>query len=211
MYTILIDSDNTMRQTVVQNIVCRSKLVDKLHFLTAQTYGEYDMSQFTVTLEYKLPISKEYHTETLKLSDALYKDEWLEYILPFDTALTKEAGEIEILITFTAAVANEETGEITQYVRKIEPTTITIAPLPNWADLIPDSALSALDQRLIALQAVANNLNQTIIMLDNEKADNIAMDDNEVYLTANGNKIGDSITINVSEVVAPSEVPVVNI
>lgn len=104
----------------MQNIVCRSKLVDKLHFLTAQTYGEYDMSQFTVTLEYKLPISKEYHTETLKLSDALYKDEWLEYVLPFDTALTKEAGEIEILITFTAAVANEETGEITQYVRKIE-------------------------------------------------------------------------------------------
>lgn len=189
MYTILIDSDNTMRATVVQNIVCRNKLVDKLHFLTAQTYGDYDMSQFTVTLEYKLPISKEYHTETLKLSDALYKNEWLEYVLPFDTALTKEAGDIEILITFSAAVANEETGEITQYVRKIEPITVTIAPLPNWADMIPDSALSALDQRILALQAVTNNINQAIQLLDDEKADNIAMDNDQVYLTSNGNII----------------------
>ena len=88
MYTILINSDNELVHTVKERIMCRSKLVDSLHFLTEPTYKETDMMPFTVTLEYRLPISKEYHIEILDRSEDMYKG-MLEYKLPFDSTLTK--------------------------------------------------------------------------------------------------------------------------
>ena len=100
MYTILVNDDNTLTTSVRERIMQRSKLVDSLHFLCPQTYKELDMADFTVTLEYILPVSREYKTEELVKSDELYK-EMLEYKLPFDTDLTKEAGEIEVKLTFS--------------------------------------------------------------------------------------------------------------
>ena len=43
----------------------------------------------------------------------------MEYKLPFDTNLTKEAGEIEVKITFSKVDLDEDGNDI-QYVRKIE-------------------------------------------------------------------------------------------
>ena len=74
MYTILVNDDNSLQTTVRERIMQRSKLVDTLHFLVEPTYKEQDMSDFTVTMEYLLPVSREYRTENLVKSDALYKD-----------------------------------------------------------------------------------------------------------------------------------------
>ena len=60
MYTILVNDDNTLTTSVRERIMQRSKLVDSLHFLVSPTYKELDMTDFTVTLEYVLPISKKY-------------------------------------------------------------------------------------------------------------------------------------------------------
>ena len=98
MYTILLDATNELKTSVRERVIQRSKLVDNLHFLVDPTYKGIDMSDFTVMLEYILPVSKEYHTEILVKSDELYKEK-LEYKLPFDTSLTKEAGDIEIQLT----------------------------------------------------------------------------------------------------------------
>ena len=62
LYTILINDDNTLTTSVRERIMQRSKLVDSLHFLCPQTYKELDMDDFTVTLEYILPVSREYKT-----------------------------------------------------------------------------------------------------------------------------------------------------
>ena len=69
MYTILVNSDNSLQTTVRERIMQRSKLVDTLHFLVDPVYKEHDMSAFTVTMEYLLPVSREYHTENLIKSD----------------------------------------------------------------------------------------------------------------------------------------------
>lgn len=193
MYTILVNESNELITTVKERIMQRSKLVDNLHFLMSPTYKGIDMSEFTATMEYILPISREYRTETLIQSDVLYKDQ-LEYVLPFDTLLTKEAGKIEIQLTFTK-VSLDVDGNAKQQVRKTGTAVITIVPISAWSDIIADNALTALDQRLIQVDAMINAANEMNQYLYETKADNITYDKNGkfIQLTANGQPIGDQI------------------
>ena len=196
MYTILVNQDNTMTTSVRERIMQRSKLVDSLHFLCPQIYKELDMTDFTVTLEYILPVSREYKTEELIKSDELYKD-MLEYKVPFDTDLTKEAGEIEVKLTFSKVDLDEEGNNI-QYVRKISSTTIAIVPIEAWCDIIPDKALDAIDQRIIKTDAQIKALMEASEVTRLEKADNIVLDGEtkELYLTADGEQIGDKVKLS---------------
>ena len=196
LYTILINDDNTLTTSVRERIMQRSKLVDSLHFLCPPTYKELDMTDFTVTLEYILPVSREYKTEELIKSDELYKD-MLEYKVPFDTDLTKEAGEIEVKLTFSKVDLDEEGNNI-QYVRKISSTTIAIVPIEAWCDIIPDKALDAIDQRIIKTDAQIKALMEASEVTRLEKADNIVLDGEtkELYLTADGEQIGDKVKLS---------------
>lgn len=193
MYTILLDETNQLVTSIKERIMQRSKLVDSLHFLIDPMYKGIDMSDFTVTLEYLLPVSREYKTEILVKSDGLYKER-LEYKLPLDTCLTKEAGKIEVQLTLTKVELNPD-GTSVQRVRKTSPTTVTILPISAWSDIIADSALSALDQRLIQVDAMLNAVNEMNMYLDETKADNIIYDKetNTIQLTANGTPIGDAV------------------
>ena len=197
MYTFLIGDDNTLTASVTERIMERSKMVDNMHFLADQIYKDVNMSDFTVMLEYVLPISKKYKTEFLKKSENLYKNK-LEYLLPFDTNLTSEAGDIEL--TFTKVEMNSE-GKTTQYVRKVGPGIVHIIPISKWSDIIPDEALSTLDQRIIALEALNKAMTDRFnINLDN-KADNLMYDDeHRIQLTSNGKPIGNAIKITTESV-----------
>ena len=196
MYTILVTDNNNLVTTVKERIMQRSKLVNSLHFLASPIYNELDMSNFTVVMEYILPISREYISEVLVKSDELYKN-MLEYKLPFDTELTKEPGEIEVKLTFSN-VGLDEDGNNFQYVRKISATTITIVPIEAWCDIIPDKALDAIDQRIIKTEAQIKALLEAQEVINIEKADNLVLDseNNELYLTAEGNQIGDKVKLS---------------
>ena len=195
MYTILVSDNNELVTTVKERIMQRSKLVGNLHFLVPQKYKDFDMDNFTAMLEYILPVSKELHTEILDKSEELYKDH-IEFKFPVDTSITKEAGSIEILLTFVYVEMLPD-GQTLQHVRKISPTTIQIIPVPAWCDIVPDSALSALDQRLIEVEAMMKAANEMTQMLYDTKADNIKYDEyaNTLQLTSNGSLIGDQITL----------------
>ena len=196
MYTILVNDDNTLTTSVRERIMQRSKLVDSLHFLVSPTYKGLDMTDFTVTMEYILPVSKEYVSEVLVKSEELYK-EMLEYKLPFDTDLTKEAGEIEVKLTFSKVDLDEDGNDV-QYVRKISATSITIVPIESWCDIIPDKALDAIDQRIIKTDAQIKALLEANEITRLEKADNLVLDNEnkELYLTAEGNQIGDKVKLS---------------
>lgn len=195
MYTILVSDNNELVTTVKERIMQRSKLVGNLHFLVPQKYKDFDMDNFTAMLEYILPVSKELHTEILDKSEELYKDH-IEFKFPIDTSITKEAGSIEILLTFVYVEMLPD-GQTLQHVRKISPTTLQIIPVPAWCDIVPDSALSALDQRLIEVEAMMKAANEMTQMLYDTKADNIKYDEyaNTLQLTSNGSLIGDQITL----------------
>lgn len=193
MFTILITDTNELIVTKKERIMQRSKLVDSLHFLADQTYKNQDMSKYTVVLEYLLPTSKRYCSEILTLSDEKYEDK-LEYALPIDTSLTSEAGEVEVQITFLLSDLDEE-GQPVQRVRKTSSCLITVVPISAWADVIPDSVLTPLDQRLIKQDAQIKALDEFNQFLIKTKADNIVFTDSKLQLTSQGARIGDAVTI----------------
>lgn len=198
MYTFLINENNTLTCSVQDAIMERSKMVDKLHFLADPTYKGVDMTDYTVNLEYVLPISKRYKTEILTKSDELYKNK-LEYILPFDTDLTSEPGDIQIQLTFLAVTMDSD-GTTVQRVRKVGPGVIHIVPIQNWSDLIPDAALSSVDQRLLAAEAMLKALSDRNAAIFDSKADNLSYIDQKLQLTANGKPIGNAVKITQESV-----------
>lgn len=170
MYVILVNDDNTLSTTKRERIMQRSKMVDELWFLVNPDYKGIDMSVCTVHMEYILPVSRKYKNEILILSEENYKDH-LKYVLPFDTSLTAEAGEIEVQLTFICVDIDADGKEV-QYVRKTSPTTITIVPISAWSDIIPDEALTTLDQRIIKIDTQIKALNDTANIINSDKADN---------------------------------------
>lgn len=198
MYTFLINEDNTLTASVVERVMERSKMVDNLHFLADPTYKGVDMSDYTVLLEYLLPVSKRYKTEILTKSDELYKNK-LEYTLPFDTNLTNEPGDIQMQLTFSNITMDPD-GKTTQHVRKVGPGVIHIIPVSAWSDVVPDATLTAVDQRIIALEALAKTLQERNQAIFDSKADNLSYDDHTLQLTSNGKKIGNAIKITTESV-----------
>lgn len=207
-YVIIVEDDNSLYGSHKERIMQREKLFNKLWFLVAPYYKGYDMSQCTVTMRYLLPISKEFVTETLVLSEEKY-EEYLKYVLPIDTNLSKEHGDIELNLTFTMLDVDDN-GNIVQRVRKTDNHKLHITKLPDWDSVIPDSALSAIDQEIIKIDARIKALNHINNAMMDTKADNITYKDNKLQLIANGKKIGNVIDINSCDNNDEDGVPVVD-
>ena len=209
-YTIIVENDNSLYGSRKIKIMQREKLFNKLWFLVAPCYNGYDMSQCTVTMRYLLPVSREFKTETLVLSEERY-EEYLKYVLPVDTNLTKEWGNIELNLTFTM-IDVDDNGSIVQRVRKTENYILNVTQLPDWDSIIPDSALSALDQRIIKQDAQIKVLADLVNVLEDTKADNIMYDkkNNTLQLLSGDKEIGDTVTLKDCEELTKDGVPIVD-
>ena len=196
-YIILVEQDNSLFGSHKERIMQRSTGVDSLIFIVDPIYrNEHDMTDASVMLEYLLPVSKTYRTEYLTLLDERYNNHYLQYKLPFNTRLTSEAGKIELQLTFVYTDLDVN-GNGIQRVRKTSTTTIEIIPVSAWSDIIPDSALLSLDQRLIKLDASMKAMNNYLDVLDSNKVDDLVYDDKtETLQLMAGNKgIGNKVSV----------------
>lgn len=195
MYTIIVNDDNSLYGSCKERIMQREKLFNKLWILVPQYYNGYDMSQCTVLMRYLLPISKEFRTETLVLSDEKY-EEYLKYVLPIDTDLSKEFGDIELNLTFTM-LDIDNNDNIIQRVRKTENHILHITKLPDWDSVIPDNVLSALDQRILKQDAQIKALTDLANIIDSNQIDNLVYDAKEdiLQLYAKGIGVGNKVSI----------------
>ena len=209
-YTILVENDNSLYGSCKERIMQREKLFNKIWFLVPQYYNGYDMSQCTVTMRYLLPISREFVTETLVLSEERYQ-EYLKYVLPIDTNLSKEFGDIQLNLTFTMLDV-DNSGKIVQRVRKTDEHILHITQLPDWDNFVPDSALSALDQRILKLDAQMRAIDEMNQIVADSKADNIKYneDTNELQLLSGDKAIGNKVTLKTGDASLEDGVPVVD-
>lgn len=194
MYTILLNNDHELITTQRERIMQRSSMVNKLHFLVPPTYEDLDMTNTTVCMEYLTP-GREYNPEVLVRSEELYKDH-LEYKLPLTTKLTKEAGDLEIQLTFTA-VDMDADGKVIQIIRKTSPTIIKIIPIAAWSDVIPDATLTALDQRMIKLDMMQQQLFDINMALADEMPNTLLVEDGKLHIGRDGEKLVDSQGVDV--------------
>lgn len=194
-YTIIVCDDGNLYGSKKMKIMQREKLFNKLWFLVPPYYNGYDMSQCIVTMRYLRPISKDFVTETLVLSDERY-EEYLKYILPVDTCLTKECGNLELNLTFTM-LDTDDNGNIVQRVRKTDNHILTITKIPDWDSVVPDSALSALDQRILKQDAQIKALEILAETINNNRVDNLVYNekDETIHLSANGNIVGNKVSV----------------
>lgn len=194
-YTIIVCDDNSLYGSCKKKIMQREKLFNTLCFLVAPHYNGYDMSKCTVTLRYLLPISNEFVTETLVLSEEKYEG-YLKYVLPVDTCLTKEWGNVELNLTFTM-LDIDNYGNPVQRVRKTDNHILHITKLPNWDSVIPDGALEALDQRILKQDAQMKALEDLAMIINNNKADNLVYNSTEetLQLSSNGVRIGRKVNV----------------
>lgn len=200
MYVILVNQDNTLTTTQAQNIMQRSKLVDELWFLVQPAYNDLQTIECTALLEYVLPISRKYASETLVMSPEDYKG-YVKFTLPVDTNLTAEFGEIELTLTFLY-VGFDSSNNVVQRVRKTAPATIEVHPSKSWADVIPDSALSAIDQRILKTDAQIKALQDMSTMFNITKADNLKFNEDtaELQLLAGDIEIGDKVVLQTIQI-----------
>ena len=194
-YVIMVNDDNSMTATQKKRIVQRSKLIDDLWFLVKPEYNGYNMADFTVVLEYLSPVSHKYCTEFLTRSEEDYNG-YLKYNLPVNTTLTAEAGNVEILLTFLL-VELDENGKGVQRTRKITGTNINIVPISAWSDIIPDCALSTLDQRIIKMDAQIKALDEVANTMADKKADSLRYDEEnrELQLLSGDKPIGNKVVL----------------
>lgn len=194
-YTILVENDGNLYGSHKTKIMQREKLFNKLWILVPPHYNGYDMSQCTVVMRYLLPISREFMTETLILSNEKYED-YLKYELPIDTNLTKEWGDIELNLTFMMLDVDNN-GNVIQRVRKTDNYYLNVTPLPNWDSVIPDSSLAELDQRIIMQTAQIKALTDLAGILNERQVDNLIYDSDKdtLQLSAKGVRVGDKVSV----------------
>lgn len=172
MYTILVTKDNELLATEKTAIMQRSTIVDKLRFFVPKDYNDEDMSTYSaVVMEYVTPIGHKYETEELTLSDELYNGH-LQYILPIDTKITAEAGEVELQLSFIKLEMNADTGKPVEHVRKTRTYKLNVIPIANWSQYIADENLTPLDSRLLQVMAVQNELTEIYNQITENKKNN---------------------------------------
>ena len=209
MYTILVNPDNSLYGSQKSRIMQRSKLVDELRFVVDSVYNGIDMTTATVMMEYILPVSRKYKSVLLVLDDERYDNCFLQYKLPFDTDMTNEAGSVELQLTFVYVEMNSN-GVGIQRVRKTSPTTIEVIPISAWSDIVPDEALSSLDERLIKLDAQMRGLNDYLDVLDNNQVDNLVYNEKGDYLQLSANGVGVGNKVSVKDMLDDG-IPVVDL
>lgn len=158
MYTLKITDENTVVTTVKESIVERSNYVDKIQIVTSKLYREQiDMTDTTVYMKYKLPVSNKIKMTQLTVNDLEYETNYIQYLIPVDAGLTAEAGDIEVSFTFLKLVANDD-GTYTSYIRKTTSGVIHITPLTQFDKYEPSEMFTEIDQRLLAIEGYIKDL-----------------------------------------------------
>ena len=208
MYTFLIQNDNSVIATERQRIMQNSKLIDTLQLVVPRWREGLDMSQYVVRLEYSTPINRKHSFVEMEIADAEYKTDYLLYKMRIDTNLTSEVGNVEFMLTFID-VEMTDNGVVETQVRKTDVFIMPVIPIADWF-VAPDSALSALDQRIIANQEAIKAMADLQSTLAEDKLDDIRLDTdtNMIYGTSGGviqgkgiklQELGDAIADNTAD------------
>lgn len=183
MYTILMqDNGSLVCTTPTERIRQSDNLADVLRIIAPKAYKNVDLSTFVAVAKYVNPgnVAK---LEYLEVNNPEYKTDYIEYRIPITSEMTQFAGDVEMHLTFTK---NDEDAN-KQYVAQSGTIVLPIEPVDEY--FTDEASLSAIDEKIAALQDVAKTYDET-------KADNIAKEGTDVYLTANGEKIGDTVSVD---------------
>lgn len=188
MYTILMRNDKSLISTHKAKIFEKESNVDMIQFLVPRIYEDNDLTTFVALIKYTTPDGQK-RCEELCPQDQLYKGH-IDYRLNVDTDITMKSGNVEIRLTFLK-VDRFENGENKSHILYTNIATIPIYPFEIFDNV--DSDNDNINQIISDMSAQIENLSNITYGLKKNKADDIEIIDGEIWLTANGEKIGDPI------------------
>ena len=190
MYTILMKEDKSLVATSRTILRQYESLVDKIQFIIPKMYGDLDFStgDYQIILKYvdqaNIP-----HTVFLEKGEELYKENYINCILPVGIELTKFAGDITMYISVIDVNIEDETKAEVLHTNGI---TISITPLDDIYGFAPNESFQKMDQEILKLQAAIKANTILAEAIDQNKADDLSYEDNTLSLMENGKKIGTS-------------------
>lgn len=190
MYTILMKEDKSLVATSRSILRQYESLVDKIQFIIPKMYGDLDFStgDYQIVLKYvdqaNIP-----HTVFLEKGEELYKENYINCILPVGIELTKFAGDITMYISVMDVNIEDETKVEVLHTNGI---TISITPLDDIYGFAPNESFQKMDQEILKLQVAIKANTILAEAIDQNKADDLSYEDNTLSLMANGKKIGTS-------------------
>lgn len=212
---ILLKQDKSLIQTKKIRICQREKLVDKMNFLIPLVYEGEDMTKYSCLLIYKTPDLSPHAEMLVRLSDGYggyedYEDAdgnktHMIMRLPIDTQFTNYPGNIELMLSLQFVDYDAQTtspddehespnpGDSVQHVFNTLSTWIEIQNVVDYYSIVTDQSISMINNWIAKLEADAE-------ILAKGKADNINLnvspDGGYIYLTSQGQEIGDRIPLN---------------
>lgn len=185
MYTVKVDNDNDLTTTIYSKLIKSATGINSFHIIVPQTYltayhGEMDMLDFKATLIYLLPDEPDENYKTIDLlkSEVIYKDKYVEYILPNGTDFTSTVGYVRYKLMF------QKTELDNVYIRETFPT----------AAYVYSNSLS--DSIKIVTPNTGNGSSSCTSGSNFANIGGLATKDGKVYIVdTHGKQIGTSVTI----------------
>ncbi len=154
MYTLKITDDNTVVTTVKEQIIERSNCVDKIQVLVAKLYkDQIDITNAKVYMKYVFPISKKIKTIRLIANNTSYENDYIQYLIPAESELTSEAGDVEVSFNFIISSLGDTDQDDTEsnknaYIRKTQSGYIQISPLAVFDKYEAYEAVTTTDEEV---------------------------------------------------------------
>lgn len=185
MYVIIMDRDKQLTPTITQAIYRGENMMDDIKFLLPLTYKKFDLSEFTVTLQY-IQNKKIVYEELLTLDNPSIRTDRLSFSLQLNSIFTRKEGELEIQLRATKV----DIESSTQYILKTSSCCIHI--LPSYYYETGDESEEEIGAKLEEMDSKLNVMNSVLAT----KADNITLDsaNGEIILSSSGTKVGNSIS-----------------
>lgn len=185
MYTLRITDDNAVISTRC-TLMEKSNCVDEIQIAVNKLYkNQLDMSEYTVRMEYVLPISHKIRNTILEVSKVDEDKGVIYYNIPVTVHIDSEPGDIEVSFTFYRLEHDDESNKDISYVRKTMPGIIHITPLAQFENYEPSEMFTEIDQRILAMEAKQKDLQAISQAVYNNMPTDIRLniDNNKLTLT----------------------------
>lgn len=157
--TIIMNSNKELQRTTTPTIYQQENNADEILVLVPQYYGNLNLRDCAVTLNWIQPSTSETeklsgNIKKLEFKEALYKDIYLQSIVPITITETSMVGEIEIFLTIVSEKNNVD--------MKTGSTYLEIHPHKKISDYVPEETIELLSDYLIRMQQLSNTCNQVL-------------------------------------------------
>jgi hypothetical protein len=163
MYAIIkMDENKNLHKISTPTIYNHENNTDQILILLPQYYGNLDIRECSVTLNWIQPESDSSsninnvkgNIKLLEFEEELYKDKFLQAATYITVTETSTVGKVEIFLEINNSTNNT--------IMKTSSTFLEIKPHTSITDYIPEETIDILSDYLIKMQQLNNSCDQTL-------------------------------------------------